>query len=126
MLIDTNIIIYCIQAPHQSLRDLIAQNLPSFSAISFVEALGFHKIADQDKQDITRLLGGLQMLNIDRPVLDRAVFLRQQRRMSVGDAVIAATALVHDKILVTHNTSDFRWISDLRLLDPLVAAPPQP
>lgn len=32
---------------------------------------------------------------------------------------IAATALVHGRTLVTHNTGDFRWIAGLILLDPL-------
>ena len=45
--------------------------------------------------------------------------LRQQRRMSLGDAIIAATAIVHDRILVTHNVQDFLWISELNVLDPL-------
>lgn len=45
--------------------------------------------------------------------------------MSLGDAIIAATALVHDLTLVTRNLDDFRWIAGLRLLDPL-APPPAP
>lgn len=34
-------------------------------------------------------------------------------------AVIAATALVHDLQLLTANTDDFKWISDLRLSNPV-------
>jgi predicted nucleic acid-binding protein len=36
------------------------------------------------------------------------------------DLVIAATALVHDLTLVTHNTQDYRNVPDLRLADWLV------
>jgi hypothetical protein len=36
-------------------------------------------------------------------VLDQAVTLRQQHRMSLGDALVAATALVHRLPLATHN-----------------------
>jgi predicted nucleic acid-binding protein len=39
--------------------------------------------------------------------------------MSLGDAIIGASALVHQDTLVTRNTADFRWIPGLRLLDPL-------
>jgi predicted nucleic acid-binding protein len=33
------------------------------------------------------------------------------------DAIIAATALVYDLTLITHNTSDFENIANLNLLD---------
>jgi hypothetical protein len=39
--------------------------------------------------------------------------------MSLGDSIVAATALVHGRTLVTCNTEDFRWIPNLSLLDPL-------
>jgi len=41
--------------------------------------------------------------------------------MSLGDSLIAATALQYNLILVTHNTDDFDWIEELTLLDPLVS-----
>jgi predicted nucleic acid-binding protein len=69
--------------------------------------------------------GRAPILAVDQPVLDRAVSLRQQRRMSLGDSIIGATALVHDPTLVTRNVTDFRWIAGLRLRDPL-AVPPTP
>jgi len=41
------------------------------------------------------------------------------RRMEeLGDAIIAATALVYDLILVTNNTDDFKGISGLALVNP--------
>jgi predicted nucleic acid-binding protein len=125
VLVDSNILIYSLQAAYPQLRALVAHNLPALSAISYLETLGFPRITQQDINDLQQLFGILPILDIDRPILDRAVSLRQQRRMSLGDAIIAATALVHDKTLVTRNTSDFRWIPDLRLLDPL-ATPSQP
>ena len=64
------------------------------------------------------------MLAMEMDVLERAVSLRQQRKMSLGDAIIAATALVHDLTLVTRNVDDFRWIADLRLLNPFDDQPP--
>lgn len=52
-------------------------------------------------------------------ILDAAVRLRQLRKVALADALIAATALVHDMPLVTHNTADFNWIADLQVIDPL-------
>ncbi len=39
--------------------------------------------------------------------------------MSLGDAIIAATALEHYQTLVTRNIKDFDWIEGLKVIDPL-------
>jgi predicted nucleic acid-binding protein len=39
--------------------------------------------------------------------------------MSLGDALIAGTALAYKQALVTHNTDDFQWITALEVIDPL-------
>jgi predicted nucleic acid-binding protein len=39
--------------------------------------------------------------------------------MALGGAIIAGTALAHERILATHNTDDFRWIGESKLSDPL-------
>jgi predicted nucleic acid-binding protein len=39
--------------------------------------------------------------------------------MSLGDALIAGTALSHQLRLATHNTSDFNWINELEVFDPI-------
>ncbi len=49
-----------------------------------------------------------------------AVRLRQRRRMSLGDSIVAGTAIINDRTLITHNTEDFHWIEGIKLLDPLI------
>jgi toxin FitB len=58
-------------------------------------------------------------LPIDTEVVIQAVMLKQQRKMSVGDSLIAATALVHNLVLVTRNVKDFDWIENLRVFNPI-------
>lgn len=38
--------------------------------------------------------------------------------ITVVDGLIAATALIHDLVLVTRNTKDFEFIEELQLLNP--------
>jgi toxin FitB len=45
--------------------------------------------------------------------------LRQQRKMSLGDATIAATAMVHQLPIATHNVTDFQWVPNLTVIDPI-------
>jgi predicted nucleic acid-binding protein len=42
--------------------------------------------------------------------------------MKLGDALIAATALLHDLPLVTRNEEDFKHVAGLRVLNPFAAA----
>ena len=59
------------------------------------------------------------MVYPDEAVFLGAVALRQQRAMSLGDALIAATALRGQLVLATHNIDDFSWIKALEVFDPI-------
>ena len=51
-------------------------------------------------------------------IIDTAIRLRQQRRMTLGDSLIAATALEFDLILATRSVDDFASIPNLTVYDP--------
>ena len=118
-LLDSNILIYAIQPAHAALRASIAADPPAVSEVSRVEVYGYHKLTPADAAAFDAVFPLCTELPVTRAVIDRAVSLRQQRRMDLGDALIAATALVHGLALVTHNTADFAWIPGLTVLDPL-------
>lgn len=61
-----------------------------------------------------------RVLTIDSSVADKWGFIcgNTIRSLSAIDALIAATALVHNLKLVTRNTKDFVEIKDLELINP--------
>lgn len=126
MLIDSNIIIYAAQPNYITLRQFIATYAPAVSGVSYVEVLGYHGLSPAEKQHFTAFFAAATVLPISQPVLEEAVKLRQQRKMTLGDAFIAATCLVHGLTLVTRNTKDFLWIAGLKTLDPLAGNETQP
>jgi tRNA(fMet)-specific endonuclease VapC len=68
------------------------------------------------------LLGDVTILDFDKPCAiefgrRNGRLLRKGITVSPVDLMIACVALVHDLILVTHNTRDFRHLPDLRLED---------
>ncbi len=119
MLLDSNIIIYAAKPEHDAVRTFIAQHAPAVSAVSYVEVLGYHGLTDAEERLFQTFFETAVILPVDRSVLDSAIQLRQQRKMSLGDALIAATAMVNHLTLVTHNLADFTWIEGLQLYDPL-------
>jgi hypothetical protein len=92
------------------------------SAVSYVEVLGYHKLTNPDRQDLEEFFSSVPVLSITSLILDEAVRLRQAREMTLGEALIAATALVHQLPLLTRNTKDFDWIARLSLSDPMSGA----
>jgi predicted nucleic acid-binding protein len=118
MLLDSNIIIYAAQPEYGWLRELIAEHEPAVSALSYVETLGYHRLTEAERQLLEEFFAVSLVLPISQSVLDRAVALRQMRRMTLGDAIVAGTSLTHDLILVTRNVEDFQWIEGLQSLNP--------
>jgi hypothetical protein len=122
MLLDSNIIIYAAQPEHGALRQFIAEKAPAVSAVSYVEALGYHKLKQAERELLEAFFGEARLLPLSEAVLDATVRLRQLKKMSLGDSLIAATALVHDLTLVTRNVEDFQGIDGLRVLNPFADA----
>jgi predicted nucleic acid-binding protein len=125
MLFDSNVIIYAAKPEHEGLRRLIAEHAPAVSAVSYVEVLGYHQLTGQEMRYFKEFFAAAPVLGIDSTVLEQAVRLRQLRKMTLGDALVAGTALAHSLTLVTRNTGDFRWITDLSVLDPFENDPGQ-
>lgn len=44
--------------------------------------------------------------------------IRMQHKIKLPEAIIAATALVYDLTLLTRNTTDFKQIGRLKVIDP--------
>lgn len=126
ILLDSNVVIYATQAEpeYDRLRGYLLATPHCVSLVSYVEVLGFHKITEIDKAKLEIFFEATSVLSISAEIATRAVGLRQKRRMSLGDALIAATALEEDLELATNNTKDFKWINELTLIDPFADTAP--
>lgn len=119
MLFDSNIVIYSTQPDYPQIQTLLDEQDISVSAISCIEVLGYHQLEDLEKAELEAFFQTVVILPVESGVIDVAVGLRQQRKMSLGDAIIAATAISYQKILVTRNITDFKWIEGLSLYNPI-------
>jgi predicted nucleic acid-binding protein len=116
---DSNILIYAAKGSWPALIRFLALEEPVFSAISYVETLGYHAIPAPEERLIEEFFRGARVVPVDDGVIRQAVRLRRMRKMALGDALIAVTALIHGGRLATRNIDDFRWIPDLEIINPM-------
>lgn len=119
ILADSNLIIYAASGKYPDLVEWFIANKPVVSAVTLLEVLGYHKLKTNEKATLESLFAETSVIYPSAEVFQKAIELRQQRKVSIGDALIASTSLVHHSTLATHNTSDFAWIDGLELTDPL-------
>ena len=119
MLLDSNIFIYALQPEYSKLRSWFAANDISASSITLLEVLGYHKLNDMDKKDYKELFACTEIVPVSQTIIETAINLRQQKKMSLGDSIIASTAIVHKKTLVTRNIKDFSWIEKINIYNPM-------
>jgi toxin FitB len=114
-LADSNILILAASRLDHPLQAWLEEQVPAISPITRIEVLGFHKFKPGEKALIQALIDPLDELGIGPATVNLAIGLRQQRKMSLADALIAATALEHNLTLATRNLDDFSWVPGLRL-----------
>ena len=118
LLFDSNIIIYIAKRDLAPETFVLTGDTLFLSDVSFMETLGYSFSEDTEKQEIENLLSVLFRIPIDDLVVQKVIELRQSHRMKLPDAIIAATALVYECILVTRNITDFSGLSGLTILNP--------
>jgi predicted nucleic acid-binding protein len=117
---DTNILIYHLndalsESAFERMLDLLVAGA-AISVITRMEILGTPKAVTQFEQTRT-LLDCFTEQPLTEAIVQRVIALRQQHRIKLPDAIIAATALQLDAPLVTRNTGDFINLPGLRLID---------
>ena len=120
-LIDTNIIIYYLEGEHSAVSFLRThRGKLAISSITWMETLSYPFSADEE-QIVRAFLQELRLVEISSPVMELSVEIRRTKKMKLPDAIIAASAIHHDLILVTRNVKDFKGTA-IKTLDPFVAS----
>lgn len=121
MLCDSNILIYAADPDDKVCSQFIERADAAIASVSRIEVLGFPGFQNLSLERQTRLrevVTSILEIPLNEDVIQRSIQLRQQRKMSLADAIIAATALSHNLPLATRNVDDFKHVNGLRLLNP--------
>jgi len=91
--------------------------VPNVSVVSKIEILGFNA-PDEHYKTLFNFINDATVLDLKGNVVDASIEIRKKHKTKLPDAIIAATALVYDLVLISRNTSDFKHIDGLKVIDP--------
>ncbi len=120
-LIDNNVIssFFSNELPERAMNFIanLVDNTPNISIITQIEALSW-VTRDKNKENlVVEFISDCKIYSITPEVVNECVKLRRSKKIKTPDAIIAATAIVNDLILITSD-ADFNNISNLVVIDP--------
>ena len=120
-LIDTNAVSDYLSAslPVKGIAfmDTAIDAVPKISIITQIELLCW-KTDLLTERNVQSFNNDSTILDITQDVISRCVLIRRSKKIKLPDAIIAATSLVYNLILISRNTSDFKNIDGLQVIDP--------
>lgn len=98
--------------------DAVFSEPPFISVITKIELLSWVTTEADIFHKVEVFVEECVLLSLTPEIIDITINLRRKHKIKTPDALIAATALAHDMILVTDNEKDFLNIKSLSVLSP--------
>ena len=121
-LLDTNILIYYwngdIPEGERDKIEAILKHSFIVSIITKIELLGWRKHTPDGFKKAKEFLERAEVLPIDDYLAELTIELKRDNNIKLADALIAATAISNDLVLVTRNEDDFSDLTDLEIYNP--------
>ncbi len=118
-LIDTNVIIDNFGGKLPEKAKILLHSIDlTISSITKIEVLGWRNASIEQLQPFYDFMKIVNILPINEIVVEKTIAIRQAKKIALGDAIIAATALVYNLALISRNISDFKDIDGLQVIDP--------
>lgn len=118
-LLDTNTVIDFFNAklPQKGII-FLTNTAPFISVVTRIELFASTMITEQEKLLLEEFVQMATIFDsINEEIVKQTILIRQQNKVKLPDAIIAATAIVHQLTLVTRNTSDFNNIDGLDVIN---------
>jgi predicted nucleic acid-binding protein len=120
---DTNTIIHYLQkqfpvAGEEFIDNTVLNHQPVISVITEIELLCWRTATEDDIDVLNNFILNSIVYDLDQEIKLKTIEIRKNFRLKLPDAVIAASALVNDHVLITNNLADFNKVSKLKVIDP--------
>ena len=118
-LIDTNIVVFYLdnRLP-KTVATIIEDSNPNISVITRMELLSWGKATKMQSEIISKFIEASIIHNLEEEVILKAIEIRKNKKVNLPDAIIAATSIVKDMVLIMNDGTAFK---SLRILKKLIA-----
>ena len=100
-------------------KKLLSGIEPCISVITQIELFSSNLITYSEKQFLEAFVNICTVYShLNNDIVNKSIFLRQQNKIKLPDAIIAATALVNNCTIITRNIADFKKIEQLICINP--------
>jgi predicted nucleic acid-binding protein len=118
-LIDTNVVIDYLGNNIPGKGSELIDGLPVLiSVITRMEILGWYGVNSKQLEKMNSFIITAQTFLLEEAIILKTIEIRQQHKIKLPDAIIAATALELKLTLLSRNTKDFENIAGLQILNP--------
>ena len=119
---DTNITVYYLQqqfsvSAEKFMDELLIEYQPAISVISEIELLCWKSHSEKDEIILRSFIQDAIVIELETSIKLKTAEIRKSTKLKLPDAIIAATAIEFDLILLTRNVSDFNKISSLKFIN---------
>jgi predicted nucleic acid-binding protein len=116
-LLDTNFVINYFKGifsdDADKFTDSVINDLTYVSVITRMELLSLQSLKPKDEEVIKEFIFDSTVFSLEENIITKTILLRRTNKIKLPDAIIAATAIVHNLQLITHNLKDFKNIPEL-------------
>jgi hypothetical protein len=120
-LLDSNVVINYLEGSLSSSAiqrlNIIVDEEPIVSVLTKIETLGFNFKTVEQQTIIETFINNSNILELNNEIVNKTIELRKSKKIKLPDAIIAATAIVHQLTLISSD-SDFNDIQGLTKLHP--------
>ena len=120
---DTNTAIYYLQqqfpsSAEQFIDGTLSDSGSAISAITEIELLCWKTATEKDLEVLHNFINDSLVFELEKDIKLKTANIRKAYKIKLPDAIIAATALIHDLTLLIRNVNDFKNIDGLNLINP--------
>jgi tRNA(fMet)-specific endonuclease VapC len=117
-ILDTNAIVSFLRGEYNIIELINKTDHIGICVISKLEFLAFEGLTEKDKNVFLKFCERIHIYELasnDDELMNLIIFIKKKYKLKLPDAIIAATAIINDAILVTKD-KDFSKIQELKLV----------
>ncbi len=116
VVLDTNAIIALLKGKYNVIELVNKAEHVSISVVSKLEFLAFEGLTEKDRNVFLKFCDRIHIYELnsnDEELMVLIIVIKKKYKLKLPDAIIAATAIIHDTILITED-KDFSKIQELK------------